>query len=753
MPYIRRYTSFPSLTELAKIEGTVIIDQTPAQPIAGIATGFACVVGEFVKGPYGYPVEVSSAQDLADQFGGWKDNLGEQTTVGGLNTTQKTYDGNGYIALLNKKFARLAVLNVDQCIPKAADPSSRVTVQISRTLNTYAYTPQPGPSLAAPWAMSPADTVVFTTNTGAYTATFNATAAGNVGGDLCETAVAENYDLSVNNVLTIKVNRGSTQTVTLAAGYFVNPAAATAEEVALAINTLVTGVQAITTTAGTKVEIKTDKKGTGSYIQVTGGTANGILQFPTGEKQGAGNVSDISAVTMAEALIIINAVLGVNGVAWTDDGSYIKVRTTTAGATGSIIVSATAGQVAMGFDVLPHVGVTGGTGEAGTIPAGTTLSDGGSNRFATLEDVVFTATDQIGIGAETGSTSIRIRPANAAVYGGATVIAHAINTVVDTITFNGVTQTFVVDNTNASGSFASVIASRYTAAIDSLLARTSPARDVQLLFSARHSTTINLYLSTHVSDASEQGVGRRAFVSPPLNTSKTTARGTTTVGAKNPSLRNERIIYNYPGWQTYHQDLGYDVDVTSDSFMASIVSQINPEENPCQYLPNILGGRVTALESNAAYGGGIGELVMTDYINFKTDGICAPTLEYGPQYESCTTTSSDSSRIDIARTGLADFISDSLAARAMFYVKKTASTYNKDRFLSEADLFLADLVSAEDPQRQRIDSYSIDGEAGNTDATIAAKVWIVQIKVRKLMSMAVIPLNMTVGDTVTIEAA
>ena len=61
------------------------------------------------------------------------------------------------------------------------------------------------------------------------------------------------------------------------------------------------------TGGGNRVSIETASKGTDSTIRVTGGTANVILQFPTAEVTGSGDVATLAAVTADEAAAVIAA--------------------------------------------------------------------------------------------------------------------------------------------------------------------------------------------------------------------------------------------------------------------------------------------------------------------------------------------------------------------------------------------------------------------------------------------------------------
>ena len=79
--------------------------------------------------------------------------------------------------------------------------------------------------------------------------------------------------------ITAKVDGGSAQTITFIAGDFVTSSTATAEEIATRLDT-VTGGEAYVDASGAVI-IGTSTTGSSGSIQVTGGTANSILEFPT----------------------------------------------------------------------------------------------------------------------------------------------------------------------------------------------------------------------------------------------------------------------------------------------------------------------------------------------------------------------------------------------------------------------------------------------------------------------------------------
>lgn len=92
--------------------------------------------------------------------------------------------------------------------------------------------------------------------------------------------------------LTLKVDRGATQTVTFAGG---DPWSAS--DVATEIKADTTGVDAYA--VGTKVRVASETEGTGSSIEITGGTANAVLIFSTTEIKGF-NSADASPGTDVE---------------------------------------------------------------------------------------------------------------------------------------------------------------------------------------------------------------------------------------------------------------------------------------------------------------------------------------------------------------------------------------------------------------------------------------------------------------------
>jgi phage tail sheath gpL-like len=215
---------------------------------------------------------------------------------------------------------------------------------------------------AGPWPLAHSDTVVVAFNAGGdQTFTLSAVAAA------VETtnSSATPFNLDDGMVLNVKIDGQATaQAITFAASSFVDVNAATPTEIAAVINAQLIGGRATVTSGGTKVTLTSDTKGTGSHVQVTGGTANaaGALNFSTTEADGTGNVADVSAVTAAEWVTIMTALT--NGTVEDSSGALLFTSTTTGGSGTVQVKAASTADDEMGFDNAVHSGSAGGTAVA-----------------------------------------------------------------------------------------------------------------------------------------------------------------------------------------------------------------------------------------------------------------------------------------------------------------------------------------------------------------------------------------------------
>lgn len=99
--------------------------------------------------------------------------------------------------------------------------------------------------------------------------------------------IAQPYNITNGQTLNVEVN-GDPQVVTFQGADFAIPGAGTAAEVATRITADLTGATGGVAT-GNKAKITTDKIGDLATLKVTGGTANGVLGFPTTEVAGIGD--------------------------------------------------------------------------------------------------------------------------------------------------------------------------------------------------------------------------------------------------------------------------------------------------------------------------------------------------------------------------------------------------------------------------------------------------------------------------------
>lgn len=301
----------------------------------------------------------------------------------------------------------------------------------------------------------------------------------------------------------------------------------------------------------------------------------------------------------------------------------------------------------------------------------------------------------------------------------------------------------------------------YTTAFDGLAQDLAPARNVNIVLSGRSSTVIRNKVKSHALTVSTTGLGRMGIISPNLQT----VSSAVAVGDSDPGVganRDERVIYCWPGAQMFVPEaanisLGTAdglttsdgiLDVPGDGWMASVLSNINPELNPGQSGEPI----TTLLSTILALQRGLSSLALGDYINMRSRGIAGLRIDdtSGPGFQSGITTSLVSGQKNIARRRMADFIQDSVSRALVPLSKKPLTTGNQDAATGEVDAFLNQLLSPTNPAQQRIVAYSVDDKSGNTDATLAQGIFVIIGRVRTLASMDFIVFQTEIGEGVVI---
>lgn len=307
---------------------------------------------------------------------------------------------------------------------------------------------------------------------------------------------------------------------------------------------------------------------------------------------------------------------------------------------------------------------------------------------------------------------------------------------------------------------------RYLEAIDAFKNDDYPTNEVSILLAARKDATIQAKQREHALFASARGLTRTTVISPTLTTltkSAVLASSAPGVGGTGGAVRSDRLFYSWPGVRTFIPELVGTVvacsdgsttddgiiDVPMDEYLGSLLSLLQPELNPGQAADPV----PLAFSSIIGYQRGCPTLDMEDYKLFKQYGIAAIRMDrtVGPVIQSGITTSLTSGETLINRRRMADFIQDSLAARYNQMAKMLGRQSIKDSLLAETEAFLADLLSENNPEAQRIDSYSVDDKSANTPALSARGVHIIKSVVRMLNTLDTIVAQTEISpDAVTV---
>lgn len=397
---------------------------------------------------------------------------------------------------------------------------------------------------------------------------------------------------------------------------------------------------------------------------------------------------------------------------------------------------------------------------SGKIPAGTVVQvSDGTNKFVTMQDVTVSVAANTQRPSGVGPYPVKIRHAKDDGTG-TSALAGAVNSLERAIDL----ASFKVENlANVNSALTETqLDAAYATAISATADVNSVTREANVIFSARQSNAVRSALRANARLASATGsFGRMACVRPPLNTPKDVATSRSAapgVGA----TADQRVIYCYPGFNTFVPMIarlglsggdGFtadgNVDVGSDGFMASILSQLPPEENPGQL--TAFTDAVNSIETGANVQG----FQMGDYTTFRAKGIAAARMDDGVAIFQSGVTSVDPSVYpqlrNIARRRMADFIQDTLARRGKAFGKKLSTFVRRKAFANEVRQFLESLLARNNTAAQRIAGYTVDSKSGNTQRTLALGIYRLIIRVRTLASLDSIVLETTIGESVEVE--
>lgn len=739
--YIRRYLQDPGLEELLTIEGVVIIDREPARAITGVGSGFVCMVGETEDGPFNTPIEVFSGNDLKSQFGAFGFTYDGVVSCNPCARARKAdgavaneyWNGNLYVASSGKKFRRFAVVRPDTTVGAV-------------TFTRLAYLDG---NTEASWNLEPGQVLAVTVDGAPDTATFDAAVATRNGA-----AGAYPTTFAGGEFLQLVIDQGTAKEIAVTVVF---TSADTSHALVVARINAALGYTGASVQAGDVTRIVGRVRGTAGNVIVVAQTLLVGTKVGTsaGTTPGTGDVADIDNVTFAEAKALIEADMAGVTIERNENGAIRIVSDgTVAPGTQSIeVTSLTTTALAFGFPLDEEATPT-TVAVAGVIPAGTRVQNAGGDEWVTALSVL--------VGAADATATVKVRPADDDTTQTG-VVPGAITTMPTPIPGLGswsVTNTFAL---TAALTDAQIDAA-YATAIDATLNANTVAKEVNIILSARQSNAVRNKLRSNAVTAASSGMrGRATVIRPPLGTSRALARGASQPGVG--AYREERVFYTYPGAQVQIAAIaargtaggnGFTadgiVDVGSDSWLASICSQLPPEENPGQ-LTNFAVDMLGIERGNAD----VQALTMADYIAFKAAGICAPRMDEGVAIFQSGVTSVNPAlfpnRKNIARIRMSDFIGDSLATAMRPYAKKLATRQRRAQVVGETNGFMASLAP---PVAERIDSYLLDAVTGNTPDSLAAGLFRLILKVRTLPSLDVIVYDLEVGEgvvTVTARAA
>jgi hypothetical protein len=314
------------------------------------------------------------------------------------------------------------------------------------------------------------------------------------------------------------------------------------------------------------------------------------------------------------------------------------------------------------------------------------------------------------------------------------------------------------------------IDSRYATAIDSTLPGVDVTDNIEIIAAARQSASIRVKVRENARDASAISTGRVALSRPPIGTLPASANGSSDPGVG--GNRADRNFYCYPHFEQNIPELA-ELDPTeaissanillgADAAMATILSNLPPENNPGQSTQTVISGGllsfVRKLEDGLTGSGQPTKFTLTNYIAFKDAGVAAlrrDTRLGEWVFQSGITSVSPTSYpslVPIKRRRMADFLQDSMAAIALKYDKQPNTAERYDSLIGDLTDFLELMLSQNNSAAQRISAYAIDSKSGNTEALQGTGIRVVIVQITLLDTMDEIVLQVEAGETVVVTS-
>lgn len=240
------------------------------------------------------------------------------------------------------------------------DPTTKTSAAAVLALPTAAIVATSGAAVSGnstPWVLTPGQHLdVSVDGGGSVVSTFDATQAVLSGTNTQPFALVNGWQIAftISGVLY--------PTFTFTTGMFASIGAALASEVVSAFNAFfaANSIPAVATVgSGNRVVVTSNQAGSSAGVALAdvSGTPVEVLGMAAGAS-GTGNVANIAAVTMAEAIAIVGATPGLT--ASSDGFGHLTLTSDTTGPTSSIQVHPTSTAVGFAFDNALHSGVAGG---------------------------------------------------------------------------------------------------------------------------------------------------------------------------------------------------------------------------------------------------------------------------------------------------------------------------------------------------------------------------------------------------------
>jgi hypothetical protein len=318
----------------------------------------------------------------------------------------------------------------------------------------------------------------------------------------------------------------------------------------------------------------------------------------------------------------------------------------------------------------------------------------------------------------------------------------------------GLVYTAAVQAPNAASS--SALDALYVAAIEALIDDDLPEREVNFVWSARSSDTIDSKIVSHVLLQKINGIGRVGLYSPPLDTvSLNTAIGDTTNGVGARRARESQFCW--PGVRVFIREaVGLNVkgadgvftkdgnlDVPSASWKASIFSFLAPERSGGQASEPVK----TCMANAFAIQRGVTGLGIGEYKRMRARGISGPRLDRrtGMVFQSDVTRSLTAGEKEMNTRRFSFFVQDSIADILVPFTKEILTDKMRDEIHGLVDNFFGTLLSQESQLFQRIRAYRIDATTGNTIELVRAGIFVLGTECDMLALANTIVHQSTVG--------